>query len=205
MASLANNNAAAPTYLPTILAFNYCGEDYLRQVAKGAVETAIRDLSKLFKTTYDWNQRHAVSDFIEQSKSANYVPVPKHVSLGLFLAREIPGVLIPQLNDSNTEVISFQINQHILTMDPEKAWDDYVRSRSSIEEAGAPRVLRESPKPVPKKSPDWPPSEWRIRESLGEGGQGWTFKVSRAGDPDRISYVLKRLKNKERSSDSRAR
>lgn len=35
-------------------------------------------------------------------------------------------------------------------------------------------------------------------ESLGEGGQGWTYKVRRSGGPDRKLYVLKRLKNKER-------
>jgi serine/threonine protein kinase len=35
-------------------------------------------------------------------------------------------------------------------------------------------------------------------EPLGEGGQGWTFKVHRKGDPNKELFVLKRLKNKDR-------
>lgn len=44
----------------------------------------------------------------------------------------------------------------------------------------------------------WPPDNWKIERSLGEGGQGWTYLARRIDNADRNLHVLKRLKNKSR-------
>jgi eukaryotic-like serine/threonine-protein kinase len=37
--------------------------------------------------------------------------------------------------------------------------------------------------------------EWIVAESLGEGGQGWTYLAYRKDDPSKAKLVLKRLKD----------
>jgi hypothetical protein len=54
------------------------------------------------------------------------------------------------------------------------------------------------PTPTPNKTEAWLPSRWRMVGHIGEGGQGWTYKVRRSESSDRQLYVLKRLKNKKR-------
>lgn len=172
------------------------------QAAKSAVEVIVRDLKNLFKKNYERNRQYPTSTLVPELESANYAPIPHQIAFGLFLVKEIPGIIMPQFNAQNTEVLSFRINEHILTQNPEKVWDEYVRSQIPNEEARTTlnSAQQQTPKVALKKTSDWPPAPWKIVESLGEGGQGWTYKVRRSGDPDHKVYVLKRLKNKERLS-----
>jgi serine/threonine protein kinase len=189
------------TYLPAIMAFEYCGDETLRQSARAAVETVVSGLKAVFKTDYDINREHLASVLIGQLQTASTVPIPDLIWLGLFLARQIPGVLLSsQQDDKNTSVTSFRINEHILTMEPKDVWDDYVRANNTVDENPKPQneVERQTPKLNPKKVSEWPPSGWKIEGALGEGGQGWTYKVRRKAGSDQKLYVLKRLKNKER-------
>ena len=40
--------------------------------------------------------------------------------------------------------------------------------------------------------------DWKIEDSLDQGGQGWAYRVRRTDGVDDQLYVLKRLKNKNR-------
>jgi hypothetical protein len=187
------------TYFPTILAFQYCGDESLRQNAKSAVEGIINDLKLLFRKDYNTNTQHPAFT-LRQTMSG---PIPDQVAVGLLLAKEIPGVFSGyQLNEKTTEVASFRIGEHILTLEPKTIWEEYVRAHTVVEEPPKPenRNLQQTPRLASKKTSGWPPSRWKIMQPLGEGGQGFTFKVCRSGDPDRKLFVLKRLKNKERLS-----
>src|SRR4029077_182598 len=120
-----------------------------------------------------------------------------------------------QLNERNTEITSFRISDYILTVDPTRIWDEYVRTNNPIDPPqaafGTPVPAATQRRPAPrgrqkklatirksKTTKGWPPARWTIVESLGEGGQGWTFKVHRKGDSNKELFVLKRLKNKDR-------
>lgn len=198
----AQGNGAQRTYLPTILAFQYCGDETLQRNAKNAVEEVITGLKVLFKTNYDTTRQYAASALISDLQSTNAL-IPNEVAVGLFLAKEIPGVFFgTRVNESATELVSFNISDHILTVEPKAVWDEYVRAHTPVEEAPKPQKTnsQQTPKRASKKTSDWPPVRWTIVESLGEGGQGWTYTVRRSGGPDRTLYVLKRLKNKERLS-----
>jgi len=191
-----------PTYLPTILAFQYCGDETLRRNAKNAVEEVINGLKLLFKTNYDTSKQYVASALISDLHSTNAL-IPNEVAVGLFLAKEIPGVFFgTRISENATELVSFSISDHILTVEPKAVWDEYVRAHTTVEEAPKPEntTAQQTPKRASKKTSDWPPARWTIVESLGEGGQGWTYTVRRSGGPDRNLYVLKRLKNKERLS-----
>jgi hypothetical protein len=198
----AQGNGAQRTYLPTILAFQYCGDETLQRNAKNAVEEVITGLKLLFKTNYDTTRQYAASALISDLQPTNAL-IPNEVAVGLFLAKEIPGAFFgTRVNENATELVSFNISDHILTVEPKAVWDEYVRVHTTVEEAPKPQktTSQQTPKRASKKTSDWPPARWTIVESLGEGGQGWTYTVRRSGGPDRTLYVLKRLKNKGRLS-----
>lgn len=196
----AQGTSGQTTYLPTILAFQYCGDETLRQNARAALEVIIGGLKLLFKVDYSINTEHPTSALMEQLRAPNSLPIPDQVWLGLFLARQIPNALSSCQQDDRNTVTSFRINEHILTLEPKDVWDDYVRAHNTVDEPPKPQsaVEKQTPNLTPKKVSDWPPSQWKIEGPLGEGGQGWTYKARRKSGPDGKSYVLKRLKNKGR-------
>ncbi len=196
----AQGSSGQGTYLPTILAFQYCGDETLRQNARAAVETIVSGLKVLFKADYNTHREHPASALIDQLHTVNTVPIPDQIWLGLFLVRLFPGVLLSSQQDEKNAVTSFRINEHILTLEPKGVWDEYIHAYNTVDEGPKPQSAAEKQTPnlTPKKVSDWPPSQWRIEGSLGEGGQGWTYKARRKSGSDGKLYVLKRLKNKER-------
>ncbi|MGA2981354.1 MAG: serine/threonine-protein kinase [Terriglobales bacterium] len=198
----AQGSSGQLTYLPTIQAFQYCGDESLRQNAKAALEVVISGLKLLLKVDYNANRQHPTSALIEQLRAPNSIPIPDQIWLGLFLARQIPSALTSCQVDERNTVTSFRINEHILTLEPKDVWDDFLREYNTVDENPRTQsaVEKQTPNLTPKKVSDWPPSQWKIEGSLGEGGQGWTYKARRKTGSDQKPYVLKRLKNKERLS-----
>lgn len=210
---ITDTSTGDPKYFPTALTFHYSGDEELLNYAKRAVEVVVRDAKNIFMTNFDRIRRYEVPTFIAQLESANYVPVPEQVALGLYLAKDIPNTIFVSLDDTKTTVVSFQINEHILNQDPDNVWHNYIQAYDRIaqedrsKQAAAPEhqaSIRQSVaqprqrKPAAKKPQTWLPSRWVIEEHLGEGGQGWTYKVRRSGPKENQLYVLKRLKNKDR-------
>lgn len=211
----ADTSTGEPKYLPTALTFHHSGDDQLLSTARDAVRVVVRDAKNILAmNSFDRSRRYEVPAFLAQLESSNYVPVPAQIALGLFLAKEIPSTISVVLDDKKTTVVSFQINEHILVQDPETVWDNYVQTYDRIvqedrlrEEAEQARQASTQKKsvpqqrqrtPTPNKTEAWLPSRWRVVGHIGEGGQGWTYKVRRSEGSDRQMYVLKRLKNKQR-------
>lgn len=215
MIAYQGNNYQA--YLPTLLAFEYCGDPTLRDKARAAVEKVTVEAKALFQREYKSDRQYSASTLLSASRDLPpqiFGTLADEIALGLFLVKEIPGVIQCQLNDTSTEIASFRINDYILTVDPTTVWSEYIRTSSPIEPIQAtdkksatanqrrsirqerPRVsaITKGPKPTSR----WPPARWTITESLGEGGQGWTFKAHRKSDTNKKVFVLKRLKNKDR-------
>jgi hypothetical protein len=209
IAAQGNNYQA---YLPTLLAFQYCGDPTLRNHARAAVERVVTEAKALFQREYKSDKQYPPAALLSASHD-----VPKdtnEIALGLFLIKEIPGIIHAQPNEKNTEIVSFRIYDYILPIDPSSVWDEYVSTNNPIDPAPAtvemrgtqtrPRnASRERPSKQAttintKRTPLWPPTRWTIVESLGEGGQGWTFTVHRKGDQTKELLVLKRLKNEGR-------
>jgi hypothetical protein len=141
-------NSGQGTYLPTILAFEYCGDETLRQNARAAVETVVGGLKVLFMTDYNTNREHPASALIDQLRTANTVPIPDQIWLGLFLVRQLPGVLrSAQQNETNTAVTSFRINDHILTLEPKDVWDEYIRTHNTVDRDPKPQSAAEEQTP----------------------------------------------------------
>ncbi len=209
-----NNHQA---YLPTLLAFEHCGDSTLRDHARAAVEKVVAEVKALFKQEYKSDKQYPAATLLANTQNfgSGISDTGEHeIALGLFLVKEMPGIIQVQLNERSTEITAFRISDYILTIDPTKIWDEHVRTSD-------PLGLPQPTVPTPVKPPiqdrlaqkkrqkldvstrrstvqRWPPAGWTILESLGEGGQAWTFKAHRKGDPSKRLFVLKRLKNKDR-------
>ena len=209
----ADHSTGKPEYFPTALTFHYSGDTELLRIARDAVRVVVRGAQTMFaKSIYDSSIRYDVPEFLTQLETPTYIPIPEHIALGLFLSKDIPNTLSVVLDVKKTTVLSFNINEHILNQDPETIWDNYIqqydrigqedRQRAAAAEqerqALAQRKQRGQRTPTPNKTDSWLPARWRIVGSLGEGGQGWTYKVRRSQSSSKEFYVLKRLKNKER-------
>jgi hypothetical protein len=55
-------------------------------------------------------------------------------------------------------VTSFRINEHILTLEANGVWDEYVREHNTVDENPKPQSAV-APK-LTSKVQDWPPSQW---------------------------------------------
>jgi predicted nucleotide-binding protein len=116
-------------FLPTVLAFQYCGDSFL-EPAKNSVGVVIRGLKFLFRASnFDTNLTHTPEDLHACLAGHNSVPEPGEISLGLFLAREF-GVLQGFSNPKLSELATFQISEHVLAFKSVEAeWAEHVRQR----------------------------------------------------------------------------
>ncbi len=205
-----NTTVYPPTYCPTLLTFHHCSNSELLRLAKQSVELVVKQIKNIFEKDYDGRKNHVVWDFLVQLRDSGQSRDAEQITLGLFLTKDIPSTISAALNDAKTGVLSFQINDHILNQDPVKVWDNYIQAHDRIAQEdritaaqenrpGPPEIPKQRPKsPKAPKAKNWLPDRWKIVEPLGEGGQGWTYKVRRSGGSDQALYVLKRLKNKSR-------
>jgi hypothetical protein len=190
-----------PRYVPTILAFQYGGDDSLLRESKKSVEIVIERMKRLFDSDFDSYKERQPSALVSEDDPTDSDQESRLIALGLFLVKDIPNVFFGvQFSATKTSVTSFRISEHILDQAPHSVWDEYIRTHSPAELAPKPELnaVKAAQIPAPRKVQEWPPLRWKIIESLGEGGQGWTFKVRRKDGSDKELYVLKKLKNKER-------
>jgi hypothetical protein len=141
------------SFLPTILAFHYCGSEEMLRAGKNSVEIVLRSLQRLFHANWE-NPVHRPADLRNLLQAPDYVPVPNEISLGLYLVRYISGVLIQyQTNDTHTEVTEFRISEDIVNIkDVSQVWDHYVRDNSGHIEHPTKPVRLEEIMPLGKDS-----------------------------------------------------
>ena len=190
-----------PRYVPTILAFQYGGDDSLLRDTKKSVEIVIKRMKRLFELDFDSYKDRRPTSLVSEDDPMDSDQELKVIDLGLYLAQNIPNIFFGvELSETRTKVSSFRISEHILSQEPDSVWDEYVRTHTPVDLAPKPEVAIVKPAQVPpqKKAQEGPSARWKILESLGEGGQGWTYKVRRKDGSDKDVYVLKLLKNKER-------
>jgi len=111
-------------YLPLPLAFHFCEDAEALLTAKNSVTVVAHVLRNLFETDLEGKQHTAPE--AEAHARAMYESVdPKQIRLGLLLGRDI-GLLAGSGGPSIKEISSFGISEHIIEMNPDNVWDDYV-------------------------------------------------------------------------------
>jgi hypothetical protein len=118
-------------FLPTALAFHYCGDTKVRDAAISSLRTVIPGLAALLRVgNFDQNRSYTPQDLeglLNHRSSAS-----PQILLGLYLAREF-GVLQGYSAPKLTEVETFQISEFEFVLgfgSVDQKWDEHVRQRS---------------------------------------------------------------------------
>ena len=136
-----------PIYLPTILAFEHCGDSNFLESAKLAFNVVTHGLQVLFKKT--WNDRlpHVPTELLELVDTSPFPPTLTQINLGLFLAQYFGQNVFGGWSDEkqHTQMATFQISRYIVEIkDTEQLWISYVRDNSiDSTESAKPLSIRE--------------------------------------------------------------
>jgi serine/threonine protein kinase len=195
-------------YLPTVSSFGLLDEDdpALAKARLGTI-AALRALKNMFEAEGTSTQ-YGFNDLLARTDEINETPVPPgQLRLGLYLAREFGALQMVGPSADGMQIESFMIAEQVVTIDdPAKAWASRVQSAKEAAWDGPPPARGDKGAGVratgerPNKREPWLPTGWKIEKSLPEGGQGWTYLVSRLGAGNDELYVFKRLKNRDRAA-----
>ncbi len=183
-------------YLPTALAFNYCGDADMLLLAKQSVEMVANVLKNLFEISQEDNQFSA-ADVENHARKMYDVVDPEKIKLGLYLADEFQLGAGRAANPEQTEINFITISEHVVEIDPRTLWDEQIKRGTDWIEgqiAGASGVSPGQPGPdveieqqmiVDMQGPTseklsavhGPNAQWERIEPLGKGGQSDVFLV----------------------------
>jgi uncharacterized protein (TIGR02391 family) len=118
-------------YMPTVLAFRYCGDDHLLRTARTSLKIILHILQNLFFVEMDKKDYTPADVEAHASKMFDSPPSSAEIRIGLYLAAEF-SVFASHSSDFS----SFQIGEIIVEIDPESAWNDYIARASVYVEHG---------------------------------------------------------------------
>jgi uncharacterized protein (TIGR02391 family) len=160
------------SYLPMILAFEYCGDREALAYAKECLGVTLRILYSLYANDFDRSQ-YTRSEVIEFATPLCLSPVK--VDLGLRLAQEV-GIFSAWGEDLKSHTMSsISMREDILTLSIKDAWDECVASYKVAEKqpsfvASAPPLDQNAGLGVRENVPAWHPSiEEASRSVFGDG------------------------------------
>jgi len=120
-------------FLPTALTFHYSSDVDALKLAKTSVTMILRVLHSLFYSEDD-KEQFVAADVKERARQTDDLPpTAEELSLGLYLVPEFNVLTSYGYNEQQTDLISFRINDNIVTFDREKienAWDEHIRQRT---------------------------------------------------------------------------
>ncbi len=122
-----------PVYLPTILAFENCGESNFLQSAKIAFDLVVRGVQALFRRDWDPNLSYSPRELLDAVDSSPFPPMQNQINLGLFLAQYFGQNILGGWTggSQHTEISTFQISRYAIEIkDPDRLWADHVRDNS---------------------------------------------------------------------------
>ena len=208
-------------YLPAGIAFHYCGDSAVEDMARRSVEVASRLLQTFL---VKGSVPTTLADIAVEARKYDPNADMELIRFGLYIAPDLNLLAgFRGRNPSSPDVIPTAINERVIKIsDFGGIWDDQIRRyHLPFEDEQAPhtvppvhnptverRAMPISPvavndraaatSPPAKVRQEWLPGGWQIVKSLPEGGQGWTYVVRKEDGRDEALYVLKRLKNPKR-------
>jgi hypothetical protein len=135
---------ATDAFLPTSLAFRWCGDADLLRFAKHSVEVVLGTLRTLFNHDLEQPEQpeHTPDDIGAQAKELKTPIEPQTIRIGLYLAGEFGVFATIRSDPEYTQIVALRIGEGILTIgDIEKVWDKHI-------EQWGQRLERESAKDI---------------------------------------------------------
>lgn len=182
------------SYLPSAIAFHYCGDPEVQALTRRGVRAVAHVLKKLIKEERpNLDPTNIETLAIEFDNGIN----DTMVRVGLYVGRELGLLQSSQgRSEQQTDVIPVTINEYIYEKDPETIWDQFIHRNDPLPQLAA----TVNPAPLQKEKY----GGWEIIEPLGGGGQSDVFLV-RAPERkrQRESYLERLGKMSGKNYDSR--
>jgi hypothetical protein len=116
-------------YLPLAFAFHCCG-DTEASLARQSVAVVSHVLRNLFENDQGEDTQYTPADVEGHSRKMYDVLDPKHIRLGLYLAQEFNFFSSWSAGQKQTEINFLKISEHIMEINPENIWDDYIKHQT---------------------------------------------------------------------------
>jgi hypothetical protein len=117
-------------FLPLAFAFHCCADTATAALARHSLTVVAHVLKNLFENNPSETTQHTSGE-VESHAKVMYHPVdPNQIGFGLYLAQEFRLVTNWFGGQRPTAADSFQISEHIVEIDPEKVWADYVERQT---------------------------------------------------------------------------
>jgi hypothetical protein len=158
---------AGNNYLPSAIAFHYCGDAEVQAFTRRGVRAVAHVLKKLIKEDRpNLDPANIEALAIEFDSGIT----DKMIRVGLYVARDL-GLLTGSQgrNEQQADVIPVTINEYIYEKDPETLWDQFIHRNDPLPQP----ATTTNPSPLQKQKY----GGWEIIERLGGGGQSNVFLV----------------------------
>lgn len=198
-------------YFPTLGSFALLSDSDPKFVAakKGTIQV-LQTLRNLFEKGESYTNLEPPQ--LQDAARDLFGPIDKATfNLGLYLV-DFPALSAVQgyaRVDDHIGLRFLTVSERIMIVeDPESKWQsciDICRQTAQDSEATVLRVaavpakIHQGANPPRVKQNAWVPQDWSLGKPIGEGGQGWTYKVRRKSEEDGDWFVFKRLKNTNRA------
>jgi hypothetical protein len=198
-------------YFPTLGSFALLPDNDPKFLA---AKTGTIQVLRTLRTLYEAGESHANLESGQLQDAARDLlgPIDRTIfNLGLYLV-DFPGLGAVQgyaRLDDHLEFRFLTVSERIMMVDdPESTWKNCVDiCRQTARDSQIPQQpvqadRMQNPRtanPQRVKQKGWIPADWILGKPIGEGGQGWTYKVRRKSDEYGDWFVFKRLKNAERA------
>lgn len=209
--SLLREEEGKTLYFPTLGTFALLGD---RDPKLLAAHDGTTQVLRTFYNLYEEGRESANlshNQLLEAAQKRFNNVDPDKFNLGLYLV-DFPGLSAVQSYARDNDHVGFRfltISERIMmSEDTEATWQRCVEiSRGNAEQVESPRTLPQVASPPDEaglsrakaKQKGWVPNGWTLGKPIGEGGQGWTYKVKRSDEDDGEWFVFKRLKNAQRA------
>jgi TIR domain len=119
-------------FVPTALAFHYCEEDAVRNLARESVQVVLHVLQHLFETDEE-EKEYTVAEIKAEARKMYDNIESYDIGLGLYLAQEFGVFGTLRTNpQQQAEILGLKIGEGIIRIrDIRKAWDDHIKQRSA--------------------------------------------------------------------------
>jgi len=174
------------SYLPSAIAFHYCGDPEVQALTKRGV----RAVAHVFKDLIREDRPNLDPANIETlARQFDSSITDRMVRVGLYVARDL-GLLSGSQgrSDQQADVIPVIINEYIYEKNPENLWDDFIRRNDALPQPAATATVNPGLLQTQKYG------GWEIVEPLGGGGQSDVFLVRSPARVARRAMCLEEIK-----------
>ena len=184
-------------YFPLAFAFHSCGDTELSVLAKQSVTVVGHVLKNLCENDPLEDTQYTLAAVESHARNMYETLDPKWIQLGLYLGQDFSFFAQWAPNPQQTGMVSCRINEHVIEINPDTVWDDFIKRQTEWMETQAaggvhPTALELSDTPDLQKDTTEEYGGWETVKPLSNRtGQAEVFLVR---SPQRVAGLAEAAK-----------